>query len=1729
MDTPKSKKTKITLREERNLLRTLIDSLPDLIYVKDAESRFMINNTAHLHALGATSQDDVLEKTDLDLFPKELAAEYYADEQEMIRSGQAIINKEELVVNQTTHETRWFSVTKVPVQDDEGKIIALVGMNRDITERKQLQQQVQESLQRRERQVQVSLDLTQEIAAEPSLPDLFQYVVDLLQEQIGYAHVSLYTLNEDNLVFRAGSGEVGRKMLEAGEKIALADDKNFGARVARSGEAMLLPDVSQESDWFVHPLLSQTNAVIIEPIKLGDKIYGLLDVRNETAGSLDEEDRLMLMGICGQLALAINNTQTNETLNFERDLFQALMDNSPDYIFFRDRASRFIKTNKAHAQLLLGLDDPDEAVGLTDFDLYPKEDARRFFDEEQQIMDTQTPVVGREWSLPSPSLEGEMIWLSEHKIPITNRQGDVIGLIGIGSDITKRKQIEFELARERDLLQSLMDNSPDYLFFRDRESRFIRTNQAHARQLLNLKDADEAVGLTDFDLFPQEDAQRFFDEEQQIMNTNTPVIGREWSIPSPSQQGKMVWLSENKLPMLDENGNVIGLIGMSRDVTERREMEALLAKRAGELETVAEVSTATATLLDTAVLLQQVVDLTKERFDLYHAHIYLLNDAGNILDLVAGAGEKGRKMVADGWQIPFDRQQSLVARVARNRQGEVSNDVKADANWFANPYLPDTKSEMAVPLLVGERVLGVLDVQSNETGYFSEEDVRIQTTLAAQVAGAIEKARLFGQAQTALEETAQSKEAAEVAKEKAEQARREAETEKASAEAAREEAEQARQEAETANQTLSTQMWQTTGQALLNERMRGEQDTSTLARNVIQQLCSYLKVQVGALYVVEGDVLNLAGTYAYRHKSVTEKFQVGESLVGEAALGKEVILVQVPDDYLTIASSSLGELYPRNVLFAPFMYEGQVIGVVEMGNLVEFTPAQMDFLNNALESMAVAFTTALARARVNELLAETQQQAEELQAQSEELRVANEELETQTKSLQASESTLKEKQDILDQQNRELMVAQEELERKAKELALASKYKSEFLANMSHELRTPLNSLLILARMLADNEDGNLTEEQIESAQVIHSGGTDLLNLINDILDLSKVEAGQMVFNFEAMLLTDLVATVHMQFDHVAEEKDVELRINLSDNLPGRINTDPQRLKQIVKNLLSNAFKFTKQGSVSLDVYRPDRKVDLSRSGLDPAEAIAISVADTGIGMTPEQLKVIFEAFQQADGSTSRQYGGTGLGLSISRELAANLGGQIDVTSQPGQGSTFTLYLPITKEGVVEEEAEPSDQAAPPSKPTTSQHSVSPPAQPDKPVVPKSPSPKDDRAELAAPDDRDESVKIVAIIEDDPKFAKVVHDYAHKKGFKCLIAGEGETGLELVQTYQPDAVILDLNLPDMSGWEVLTTLKNDPAMRHIPVHIMSVDDQDLNAFKKGAMGYLTKPISQEYLDNAFQKIEHFISQDIKSLLLVEDDVNSRMSVKKLLDGSDVQISEADNGRQALDLLRDQHFDCMILDLSLPDMSGFEVLNTINDDDTIAKCPVIIYTGRDLTAEENMELMQYADRVIVKGVKSPERLLDETALFLHRVVADMPKEKQQTIKQLYNEDEMLKDKKVLVVDDDMRNSFALSKLLSDKGIIVQIAKDGQRALDMLDEGLEVDLILMDIMMPVLDGYETIKRIRAQRQFSGLPILALTAKAMKGDREKCLEAGANDYLSKPIDVDRLFSMLRVWLYQ
>jgi signal transduction histidine kinase/CheY-like chemotaxis protein/HAMP domain-containing protein len=1124
-------------------------------------------------------------------------------------------------------------------------------------------------------------------------------------------------------------------------------------------------------------------------------------------------------------------------------------------------------------------------------------------------------------------------------------------------------------------------------------------------------------------------------------------------------------------------------------------LEQRVADRTRGLQTAAEVARTTTSVLDPDGLLRQTVDLVRDRFDLYYVGLFLLDEEQRFAVLRAGTGEAGQQMIAQGYKLEVGGDSMVGQCVARGEARIV--DMGEQVVRFHSPLLPDTRTEIVLPLRSRGRTIGAMTVQSVEETAFDEADRAVMQTMADQVAVAIDNAQLLAQTQAALEETARAQESAEKAKEKAEQAR---------------------EEAEAANKALEGQMWQTAGQAQLSDRMRGEQDIPALADNIIQQLCHYLKAQVGALYVAEDSTLNLIGSYAYASKNPAKPFEFGEGLVGQAALEKQPIIVtDVPEDCIT-TRSLVGEIVPRHIMLCPFVYEDQVVGVVEIGTLAEFTPVQVDFIQMAMSNIAIAFTTAQARARINELLAETQQQAEELQAQGEELRVANEELEAQTETLRDSEAKLREKQAVLDRQNRDLKVAQQELEKKAEELALTSKYKSEFLANMSHELRTPLNSLLILARMLADNEEGNLSEDQVQSAQIVYSSGNDLLKLINDILDLSKVETGRMTFHVEPMLLSDLVVAVRSQFSHVAEEKGLELSITLADDVPASIETDQQRVKQIVNNLLSNAFKFTDEGSVSFNIYRPDAGLDLSRSGLEPGEAIAISVRDTGIGIAPEQQKVIFEAFQQADGGTNRQYGGTGLGLAISRELASRLGGHIDVESELGRGSTFTLYLPLVGpagEGREEGGAEELRVSLLAPSPPSVQSSISPASRP--------PSPPDDRADLEAGD------KILLIIEDDPRFAKVVYDYAHEKAFKCLIAGDGQTGLELVRSYRPAAMILDLNLPDISGWEVLEVLKYDPDTRHIPVHIMSVDEEVLSAYRKGAMGYLTKPVSREGLAESFQRIEQFISGEIKALLLVEDDAKSRRSIKKLLGGSDVEISEADRGEAALDLLRAQRFDCMILDLNLPDMSGFEVLNAMNDDEAIGKCPVIVYTGRDLTSEENVELMKYADSVIVKGVKSPERLLDETALFLHRVVADMPEAKQRTIKRLYTQDTQLEGKTILIVDDDMRSSFALSKLLSDKGMMVKIAQTGEKALELLAETPGMDLVLMDIMMPVMDGYETIGRIRAQREFRTLPILALTAKAMKGDREKCLAAGANDYLPKPVDVDRLLSLLRVWLYQ
>ncbi|MFZ6029045.1 MAG: response regulator [Chloroflexota bacterium] len=1171
-----------------------------------------------------------------------------------------------------------------------------------------------------------------------------------------------------------------------------------------------------------------------------------------------------------------------------------------------------------------------------------------------------------------------------------------------------------------------------------------------------------------------------------------------------------------------------------------------VASRAVQLQTAAEVSRATSSMLESDELIAQAVELVRERFGLYYVGLFLLDEERRYATLAAGTGEAGRTMVENRHCLEVNGH-SLIGRCITNQQAIIAQDAEREEKHFKNPLLPATRSELALPLVSRSQVIGAMTVQSAQRAAFGTDDITVLQTLADQLANAIEKARLYDQAQQratelgeAIELVDAARQAAEAAHEESEKARHKAEQEqqraeiaKAEAEKARHDAEAEKEKAEAANRSLAEQMWQTAGQALLNERMRGEQDAHTLASNVIQQLCQYLEARMGVIYVVEDNALKLADSYAYRRESFPQQFQIGEDLIGQAAREQRTIKVNIPDGYLPAAPTSSTQVPPKRFLIAPMVYDGSVTGVIEIGQLVDFTPVQEAFLAKALESVAIAFTTAQARARVDELLTRTQQQASELQAQEEELRATNEELEAQTESLRASEVKLKANQAALEAANVELeekaqaLLQQQEkvdqqnreLERKAEELALASKYKSEFLANMSHELRTPLNSMLILAGMLAKNEDGNLSGDQVQSAQVIHSGGTDLLNLINEILDLAKVEAGKMEFHFAPMEWDVLLGRMHAQFDPLAQRKGLQFITTVANNAPPGIVTDSQRLAQIVKNLLSNAFKFTEQGNVTLTVTRPPAGANLSASGLTPDTAIAISVSDTGIGMTPEQQKVVFEAFQQADGSTSRQYGGTGLGLAITREMTQHLGGQVALESEPGKGSTFTIYLPIEHaasqpDAATEQQTERKGQAPSTRVATTTRSQTPAPAEQPPPIP-------DDRNDLQPGD------KTLLIVEDDPKFAKIVLDYAHKKGFKGIISANGENALKLSKTCCPAAIILDLKLPGISGWDVLDVLKDDPDLRHIPVHIMSADSEDLSAYQRGAMGFLTKPIDPQSLESAFTKIEGFIAGKIKSLLLVEDDQALRLSVKKLLEGSDVAIREAATGQAALEQLASQHFDCMIVDLSLPDISGFELLSRMDKDETVPKCPVIVYTGRELTKEESQELLKYTDSVIVKGVKSPERLLDETALFLHRVVADMPDEMQLAIRRLHDPEAALKGKQILIVDDDARNAFALSKLLSEKGVKMHIAASAQKAFEILAHSPNISLILTDIMMPVMDGYEFIRTLRGQSSYQSLPIIALTAKAMKGDREKCLEAGANDYLSKPVDPERLFSLLRVWI--
>mgnify|MGYP001205830034 CR=1 FL=1 len=899
--------------------------------------------------------------------------------------------------------------------------------------------------------------------------------------------------------------------------------------------------------------------------------------------------------------------------------------------------------------------------------------------------------------------------------------------------------------------------------------------------------------------------------------------------------------------------------------------------------------------------------------------------------------------------------------------------------------------------------------------------------------------------------------------------------------------------------------WNTRGKNILYETIRGDKDLVTLSNDIVSCIAEYTRCQSAALYLFDETHkrLVLHGKYCIESTQLLSSFTLGEGLVGQVAKDKKTILLDLPDDdHLKIQSSIISHR-PKHVYVVPFLFDGQTIGVLELARSVQFDEPIKDYIDSIQESLGITYNAAIAQQKIKELLEETQQQSEELQQQTEELEQSNEELEEQTQKLkeqqeelQVANEELEEQSQLVEQKNQALETARSDIELKARQLEVSSKYKSEFLANMSHELRTPLNSLLILANDLADNKDKNLNEEQIESAKIISNSGYDLLNLINEILDLSKIEAGRMDLNLENVYFDEVASNIQRSFKRNAEAKSIEFEVKLEDNLPSFFLSDKQRLEQVLKNLISNAIKFTEKGKVSVIIAS------------DINEQVAFTIKDTGIGIPLEKQDIIFEAFQQAEGGTSRKYGGTGLGLSISRELVKLLGGSISLVSMPGEGSSFTITLPFELK--------------------TNQELKKIPEQRIKKVDFKSqeqfvgyPSLDDQREEI------NEGDRVVLIIEDDSEFAKILAGMANDKGFKYLTASTGEDGLILASKYLPSAIILDLELPGINGHMVLKELKGNPDLRHIPVHIMSASDQTLDPIRAGAVEFLSKPVNKDKLGEAFGRIEEFISRKMKNLLVIEDNKDLRKSIIKLIGNGDVHCIEAGTAGEALDHFGKHTIDCIVLDIGLPDMSGFDLIKRFESTNGGLIPPVIVYTGKDLTKEESDALQEHAETVIIKGVKSDERLLDETALFLHRTVQNLPASKKQMITSMYDKETIFIDKKVLIVDDDMRNVFALSKVLKEKGLEIIKADNGKTALKSLNEDKNIDIVLMDIMMPEMDGYECMKEIRKVRHFKELPIIALTAKAMKEDRKKCIDAGADDYITKPVDIDRLLSLMRIWI--
>ena len=909
------------------------------------------------------------------------------------------------------------------------------------------------------------------------------------------------------------------------------------------------------------------------------------------------------------------------------------------------------------------------------------------------------------------------------------------------------------------------------------------------------------------------------------------------------------------------------------------------------------------------------------------------------------------------------------------------------------------------------------------------------------------------------------------------------------------------------------QDWLKTNLAKFAGMLQGQRELNTVGQMLLTELAPLLDAHQGTIYQLTGSTedstLMLLASYAHGGGGpLTQKIRLGEGLVGQCAVEKKrILLTNVPPDFLSI-SSSLVKARQVSIIVLPVLFEGQTKAVIELASIQSFGAGSLAFLELLTQSIGTVFNTIEATMRTESLLTQSQQLTVELQSRQSELQQTNEQLGTKAKLLAEQNAEVERK-------NAEVEQARLALEGKAAELALTSKYKSEFLANMSHELRTPLNSILILSQQLAGNAGGNLSGKQVEFSRNINSSGSDLLHLINDILDLSKIESGTVTVEIEEILFAGLHDTIDRNFRHVAEAKNLPFDVQFAEDLPRSLNSDPKRLQQILKNLLSNAVKFTTYGHVKVRVGLATQGWSFDHPVLSRVQhVIAFAVEDTGIGIAPGKQRLIFEAFQQADAGTARKYGGTGLGLAISRELAALLGGEIKLTSVYGQGSTFTLFLPLhyasPDNARFLSAARPDDEA-----PRTHAVTILPAAREE--------HIEDDRHAIVEGD------PVLLIVEDDPHYARILLGLARDKRFKSIVATRGATGLALARQFLPAAISLDICLPDMLGWTVLNQLKRDPTTRHIPVQIVTVEEDRQHGLAHGAFAYLVKSPTTEGLETALDRIKDFTTPRTKRLLIVEDNDIERQSIVELIGYKDIETVAVATGGAALEALLDKSFDCVVLDLHLPDMTGFELLEKMHANPALADVPVVVFTGKDLSAEEQTRLKAMAKSIVLKDVQSPERLLDETALFLHRIVTDLPPEKQRMLERLHGSNEVLRGRKILVVDDDARNIFALTSLLENQEMDVLSATNGRSAIDMIQHTPDLSMVLMDIMMPDMDGYETIREIRKAPEFPTLPILALTAKAMKGDREKCLDAGASDYIAKPVNTDQLLSLMRVWLFR